>query len=84
MVYGPSTGELRSQVYSESWDRTFEELNKRLRGSGIPVLDLTDDLRERARVGAKLYHSIDGHFNQQGHRVVAEILSEALSPLLAR
>ena len=84
MVYGPLTGELRSKVYSESWDRTYEELNKRLRRSGIPVLDLTNDLRERARAGAKLYHSIDGHFNQQGHRVVAEILSQALSPMLTR
>ena len=84
MVYGPYTGELRARVYSENWDRTYEELTKRLRQSGIPVLDVTNDLRERAQAGAKLYHSIDGHFNKDGHRVVAEILSHALSPLLTR
>lgn len=33
MVYGPATGELRTRVYSESWDRTYEELTKRLRES---------------------------------------------------
>ena len=84
MVYGPITGELRTRIYSESWDRTYEELTKRLRESGILVLDLTNDLRARAQAGAKLYHSIDGHFNKDGHRVVAEILSHALSPLLTR
>ena len=84
MVYGPLTGELRPNVYSDDWDRTYEELNKRLRESDIPAVDLTNHLRARAQTGAKLYHSIDGHFNQEGHRVVSEILSRALSPLLSR
>ena len=63
-------------------ERFFATVNTRVRGSGIAVLDLTDDLRERAQAGAKLYHSIDGHFNQRGHLAVAEILTPVIASLL--
>ncbi len=44
---------------------------------GIPALNLTDELRAwvQANPGERLYYPIDGHFNAQGHRVVAEAIA---------
>ena len=78
MVYGPLTGPLRSRVYSESWDRTFDQVARRLSEAGIRVLDLRAALRLKAREGAKLYQSIDGHFNVEGHQLVAQVLQREL------
>ena len=54
----------------------FEDLSKQ-----IPVLDLTDAIRESA--GSLLYTEdrYGGHFSAKGNRVVAERVAEALSKL---
>ncbi|MBZ0285452.1 MAG: hypothetical protein K8L97_32260 [Anaerolineae bacterium] len=50
---------------------------------GIPALNLTDNLRSwiQANPGERLYYPIDGHFNAQGHTVVAEAIAPWLADL---
>ncbi len=47
----------------------------------IKTLNPTNDIKT-ASLSQKLYYSYDGHFNQQGNKVVAQILFKLLSPKL--
>lgn len=49
---------------------------------GLPVHDLTPALR-RAPAAPPLYFTLDGHWTEAGHAVVAEELAEWLGPKLA-
>jgi lysophospholipase L1-like esterase len=51
---------------------------------GIPVVDLLPALAGAARSNRHLYFPINGHWTADGHRVAAEALGHALTPLLAR
>ena len=44
----------------------------------IACLDLTGPLRDAARQGRELYFPIDGHWNEEGNRVVAEAIQKFL------
>lgn len=44
----------------------------------ILCLDLTEPLRSKARLGKQLYFQIDGHWNVEGHRVVADAIRKYL------
>jgi hypothetical protein len=68
MVYGPLAGEA---VYRDTHHQTYRELASRLRADGVAVLDLTDGLRARAQRGEQLYFTLDGHWNEAGHRAAA-------------
>lgn len=49
----------------------------------LPVRDLSPALRD-AREGPPLYFTLDGHWTEAGHAVVARDLAEWLAPRLAR
>ncbi|HET8563697.1 MAG TPA: GDSL-type esterase/lipase family protein [Candidatus Binatia bacterium] len=44
----------------------------------ILCLDLTEPLRSKARLGKQLYFQVDGHWNAEGHRVVADAIRKYL------
>jgi hypothetical protein len=76
MVYAPfAPKDVTLSIYDESHNRTYEVLSQQLAEKNIPSWDLTPILREAAAKGEKLYFSIDGHFNEAGHRVTAEALA---------
>jgi len=58
------TGEVRRRFLAE------------LAARGIPHLDLAPALQ---RAGAPVFHVMDGHFNEAGHRVAADALLERLA-----
>ena len=61
-------------------DRVFEAFAEE---RGMPWIVLLPELAERyAAEGEDLYYRFDGHLTSRGNRVVAELLGEALSPLL--
>jgi hypothetical protein len=78
MVYGPLV-EVGPEIYDVSHDRTYCEFRVRLEKLGVPCVDLTADLRAVAQEGKQLYFSIDGHFNEYGHEMVARLLRKALA-----
>jgi hypothetical protein len=49
---------------------------------GVPYLDLTEQLT--AAGGPRLYIQGDGHWNPEGHRVVADLMHAFITGLLAR
>lgn len=70
--------EVQSRIYSDAHYKTYQMLADTLKKMEIASLDLTPDLRSAASGGKKLYFSIDGHFNELGHEVAAEILANYL------
>jgi hypothetical protein len=48
--------------------------------TGTPLLDPSQALRERG--GGRLYFERDGHWNADGHRVIGELLANAIAPAL--
>lgn len=73
--------------YCRSWEPS--DLPSRIEAwceaNGIPYLDLTPALKKSAANGELVYFSDDGHWNSQGHRVVAEAIVHFLEsrPLLS-
>lgn len=49
-----------------------------LEDEGITCIDLSERFRELAAQGKKLYFEIDGHPNELGNRVVADVLADYL------
>jgi hypothetical protein len=56
--------------------RRFDEL-------GVPYLDLTGVLRERAARGERLFLEVDIHPNPEGYRLIAEVMADHLNGRLA-
>lgn len=79
MVYGSLIGDKGSLIFHPLHEKTFSEFEKGLNRLGIPSMSLLQPLRNKAEVGQKLYHSIDGHFSEEGHRAVAEVLGANLA-----
>jgi hypothetical protein len=71
MVHGPMVGDA---IFRDTHHQTYRELAARLRAQQIEVIDLTPALRARAAAGHQLFHTIDGHLNEEGHRTVAAAL----------
>lgn len=71
MVYGPLVGE---GIYHPLHHETYRAQLAALRERGIKAVDLTDELRRLARARIKLFHTIDGHLNEEGHRRIADLL----------
>jgi hypothetical protein len=74
----------REQVYTDPqlqarFDHLNENLAKFLQENDIPVIDLTAELRRRAKAEpASLYFDEDIHLNVEGNEVVAELLKQRL------
>lgn len=66
----------------------LEQPNRRitaeLLGYGIKVLDPLAFLRARASEGESLYGKVDNHFNESGHRAIAEFLLPFIEKLSAQ
>jgi hypothetical protein len=50
----------------------------RFEEDGIPYLDLTPPFRAKAREGARLFFEVDGHPNEAGCRLIAEVVLDHL------
>jgi GDSL-like lipase/acylhydrolase family protein len=50
------------------------------RENGIPVINMTEEFKERSRTVYPLYFAGDGHWRPAGHEVVANVLYRALLP----
>ncbi len=80
-VYGPLLGEAGKLMYEDAHYRRFQKLMRLLDASKISYIDTTPFLRKRAAEKVKLYFSIDGHFSEEGHNAVSELL--ATYPLIS-
>ncbi|HOW97489.1 MAG TPA: SGNH/GDSL hydrolase family protein [Kiritimatiellia bacterium] len=60
--------------HAESLDKHHRMLRRFLAGEQIPCLDLLPLLREYAAERLELVPGVDSHFNELGHRVIAENL----------
>jgi hypothetical protein len=59
------------------------ELAARFAAAGLELIDPAARVREIERGGAKLYGTADTHFNEKGHRAVAELLVPKIEKQLA-
>jgi hypothetical protein len=75
-----ASGALPQSDYDPVYDAVYDTLASRLAALDVPSLDLRAPLRAKARAGAKLYWTLDGHLTPQGHAAVADALSELLVP----
>lgn len=76
MVFAPVVGQAASAFYSPSHQETFNQFELTLNNAGIPSFDLTNDLRNSALNGETLFHTIDGHFNEQGHQRIGRLITK--------
>lgn len=90
LILFPEKYHLYSTLFPHSFDEMdvnfgFETVKKYL-DPEIKVLDLRQEFRRIAlneyRKGNLLYYKVDGHFNQLGYRVAAELINKELSKQL--
>jgi len=88
VLYFPSKEEVywdhikaRASQFSSFEDRR-DKMRNAIRefcaASQLPCLDLSPALRARGANGERLYYPIDIHWNEAGHRVVAETIQKFL------
>ena len=88
LVLAPTVAQIYEQIYWERIKKVYQlrdedfdlfHPNKLLSGLavelGIPVLDLTPELRAAAARGTELYYYKNRHWNAAGHRTVALAIS---------
>jgi len=84
----------KEQVHKEDWalrkkeyglnekDFDLEKPQKKLisfcEGNNVSYIDLLPKFREKAKNGVRLYYKNDGHWNEKGHELAANIISESL------
>ncbi len=73
----PSSWERNDPEFSDRWKTWAQE-------QSIPFIDLVEPFRRASRGGQELYFKRDIHWNDQGHRLVAETLTEAFPNLFQR
>ena len=76
-IYGPMAKE-KDLIYRDSFKKTYLEFEAKLSSQHIPVLNSTPFLESKANKGMKLYFTMDGHFNEAGHRALSEIIIQFL------
>ncbi|TAK55109.1 MAG: hypothetical protein EPO25_04945 [Gammaproteobacteria bacterium] len=78
----------KESVYLPLYGQPFAPLTRPLadvlKENGVECLDLVGRFRQRAGRGAKLYFEIDGHPNETGNQLVAEVVGERLREMLAQ
>jgi hypothetical protein len=79
VVLFPSREEVHLPLLGEPSPRLVEAFAVELGRRGIPHLDLTTYFQERARLGEALFFEIDGHPNEAGNRLIAEVMHHRLS-----
>jgi len=91
VVYVPSRMEVNDRDYeltrlrfewNQAWDRGLvaERLAELAARAGLPLLDLTEPLREAERdSGGSTYYLHDGHWNQKGHAAAARAVEAFLT-----
>jgi hypothetical protein len=78
-VLFPSKEEVHLPLLGEPSPRLVEAFAVELGRRGIPYLDLTPHFQEQARAGEALFYEIDGHPNEAGNRLIAEVMYHRLS-----
>jgi hypothetical protein len=63
-------------------DQPQKYLHAYARSRGLALLDLTPAFRQRGRDGG-LFLSRDTHYNEAGNRLAAEVIADALEPMVA-
>jgi len=76
-----STFELDPEAYDLMLPQKF--LHSYAASRKVPLIDLTPAFRERGREGG-LFLPRDTHYNDAGNELAAEVIADALEPLLAR
>ncbi len=69
---------LARRVHAPACEATYGVLVACLEAEGLPVLDLTEALRQAVARGRKVYFSFDGHFDESGHEAAASALAAFL------
>lgn len=77
-VYWPQLQQVAKLPEDYNVDRLVEPVRQFCATEAIPCLDLTEALRAEAQQGQQLYFPIDIHWNEPGHALVAEIVSDYL------
>ncbi len=66
-------------VVRENWAFEETEIQRRMRRLAVelelPYLDLTEGFRVAASEGQKLHFELDGHWNERGHRLAADLIA---------
>lgn len=70
-----ASGALPAAHYDPLYDAVYDTLASRVAALNVPTADLREPLRAKARTGAKLYWTLDGHLTPEGHRAVADALA---------
>lgn len=90
-VMGPYVkfSEFTRKYFPSNWDLLPEEtlawsLKQRCKILDIPFIDATTGLKEHAASGTMVYLPLDSHLSSEGHRVVAELIVEAIHNRLTR
>ncbi len=78
MVFGPLAEPVGAQIYHPLHKITYSEFEKGLKDSHIPTLNLLEPLRTEAQAGKKLFLTLDGHYNEEGHQAIALLLTNNL------
>ncbi|MFY7787429.1 MAG: alginate O-acetyltransferase AlgX-related protein [Thermoflexibacteraceae bacterium] len=73
MIYGDFVPE-KEQVTDSNFQAYLQRLEEAIKKSNIDCYNTTTDLYEKAKQGEKLFFTFDGHFNERGNVVMAELL----------
>jgi hypothetical protein len=79
VVLFPTKEEVYLPLLGEPTPHLVEPLAAELDRRAIPYVDLTPPFRERARLGESLFFEIDGHPNEAGNRLTAEVVYDRLA-----
>ena len=66
---------IKNKISSKYHYQTYNEFENKMNELGIPCINLTQKLTKYAENNDRLYFSIDGHFNETGHKYTAMIIS---------
>jgi hypothetical protein len=79
VVLFPSKEEVHLPLLGEPCPSLVEPFTVELARRGIPHLDLTPHFQERARSGEALFFEVDGHPNEAGNQLTAQVVYDRLT-----